>query len=53
MAAEAKVKTLVLNHQLRGPAQPGGTAYAISAFIDGVHETFSGEVIVGEDQTVI
>ncbi|HVY67028.1 MAG TPA: MBL fold metallo-hydrolase [Gammaproteobacteria bacterium] len=53
MASEAKVKTVVLNHQLRGPAQPGGTAYAISAFIDGVREKFAGEVIVGEDQLVI
>jgi ribonuclease BN (tRNA processing enzyme) len=53
MASEAKVKTVVLNHQLRGPAQPGGTAFAVSAFIDGVREKFSGEVIVGEDQLVI
>lgn len=53
MASEAKVKTVVLNHQLRGAAQPGGTAYPISAFIDGVREKFSGQVIVGEDQLVI
>ncbi len=53
MASEAKVKTVVLNHQLRGPATPGGTAYPISAFIDGVREKFSGQVIVGEDQLVI
>ena len=53
MASEAKVKTVVLNHQLRGPPQPGGTAYPISSFIDGVREKFSGQVIVGEDQLVI
>ncbi|MEO8463738.1 MAG: MBL fold metallo-hydrolase [Gammaproteobacteria bacterium] len=53
MASEAKVKTVVLNHQLRGAPPSGGTAYAISAFIDGVREKFAGEVIVGEDQLVI
>jgi len=53
MAAEAKVKTVVLNHQLRGPGTPGGGGFQISAFIDGVREKFSGEVIVGEDQVVI
>jgi ribonuclease BN (tRNA processing enzyme) len=53
MASEAKVKTVVLNHQLRGATTPGGAAYPISAFIDGVREKFSGEVIVGEDQLVI
>jgi ribonuclease BN (tRNA processing enzyme) len=53
MAAEAKVKTVVLNHQLRGPGTPGGGGFQISAFIDGVREKFTGEVIVGEDQTVI
>jgi len=53
MASEAKVKTVVLNHQLRGATSAGGPAYAISAFIDGVREKFGGEVIVGEDQLVI
>lgn len=53
MASEAKVKTVVLNHQLRGPPRTGGTAYPISSFIDGVREKFSGQVIVGEDQLVI
>jgi ribonuclease BN (tRNA processing enzyme) len=50
MAAEAQVKTVVLNHQLRGAA---GNRFAISAFIDGVRETFAGQVIVGEDQMVL
>jgi ribonuclease BN (tRNA processing enzyme) len=53
MASEAKVKTVVLNHQLRGAPTPGGGGFQISAFIDGVRENFSGEVIVGEDQLVI
>jgi ribonuclease BN (tRNA processing enzyme) len=53
MASEAKVKTVVLNHQLRGPGTPGGAGFQISAFIDGVREKFTGEVIVGEDQLVI
>jgi ribonuclease BN (tRNA processing enzyme) len=52
MAAEAEVKTIVLNHQLRGAAADG-TAFAISAFIDGVREHFQGEVVVGEDRMVL
>jgi ribonuclease BN (tRNA processing enzyme) len=50
MAAEANVKTVVLNHQLRGNAAEG---FTISSYIDGVRSTFSGAVIVGEDQLVI
>jgi ribonuclease BN (tRNA processing enzyme) len=50
MAREAGVKTVVLNHQLRGPAAQG---FTISAFIDGVRSEFDGQVIVGEDQLVI
>ena len=50
MAAEAKVKTVVLNHQLRGQAAQG---FTISSFIDGVRAEFDGQVIVGEDQQVI
>jgi ribonuclease BN (tRNA processing enzyme) len=53
MAAEAKVKTVVLNHQLRGRTPPGSGGFQISAFIDGVREKFTGEVIVGEDQLAI
>jgi ribonuclease BN (tRNA processing enzyme) len=49
MAAEAGVKTVVLNHQLRGQA----AAFTISAFIDGVRTAFDGQVIVGEDGQVI
>jgi ribonuclease BN (tRNA processing enzyme) len=50
MAAQAGVKTVVLNHQLRGQATQG---FTISSFIDGVRSEFDGEVIVGEDQLVI
>ena len=50
MAKEAAVKTVVLNHQLRGQAAQG---FTISSFIDGVRSEFDGQVIVGEDQLVI
>jgi ribonuclease BN (tRNA processing enzyme) len=50
MAREAGVKTVVLNHQLRGMAAQG---FTISSFIDGVRAEFDGNVIVGEDQQVI
>jgi len=50
MATEAGVKTVVLNHQLRGTAAQG---FTISSFIDGVRAVFDGNVIVGEDQLVI
>jgi ribonuclease BN (tRNA processing enzyme) len=50
MAKEAGVKTVVLNHQLRGQAAQGWT---IAAFIDRVRAEFDGNVIVGEDQLVI
>jgi ribonuclease BN (tRNA processing enzyme) len=50
MATEAGVKTVVLNHQLRGTA---AQSFTISSFIDGVRAAFNGQVIVGEDQLVI
>ena len=50
MAREAGVKTVVLNHQVRGQAAQG---FTISSFIDGVRAEFDGQVIVGEDQLVI
>ena len=53
MAAEANVKTVVLNHQLRGTAGTGAAGFSISAYIDRVRSTFAGEVIVGEDQMVL
>lgn len=45
MAAEAKVKTVVLNHLIGGPGQ--GDA---DPFTAGVKKYFDGEVIVGKDQ---
>jgi ribonuclease BN (tRNA processing enzyme) len=53
MAAEARVKTVVLNHQLPAARVPGGVDFAITSFIDGVHEQFAGEVIVGQDLMVL
>jgi ribonuclease BN (tRNA processing enzyme) len=50
MAKEASVKTVVLNHQLRGQAANG---FTLSSFIDGVRAEFDGNVIVGEDQQVL
>ena len=49
MAAEAKVKTVVLNHLLGGPGQRGAAAPA-DPFTADVKKYFDGEVIVGADQ---
>ncbi|MGH8217448.1 MAG: MBL fold metallo-hydrolase [Steroidobacteraceae bacterium] len=51
MASEAGVKTVVLNHQVPGPR--GALAPPVTAFIDGVRQQFSGEVIVGQDLMVL
>lgn len=51
MASEAGVKTVVLNHQVPGPATT--LAYPATAFIDGVRRRFAGEVIVGQDLMVL
>jgi ribonuclease BN (tRNA processing enzyme) len=53
MAREARVKTVVLNHQLPAARVPGGVDFAVTAFIDGVREEFDGEVIVGHDLMVL
>ena len=53
MAAEANVRTVVLNHQVPGAAVPGGLAFPISGFIDAVRKGFSGEVVVGDDLMVL
>jgi ribonuclease BN (tRNA processing enzyme) len=53
MAAQANVRTVVLNHQVPGPSVVGGLAYPITGFIEGVRKGFSGEVIVGEDLMVL
>lgn len=52
MASEAGVKMVVLNHQLAGPAA-GGLAYPVTAFIQGVRQVYSGEVVVGQDLMVL
>jgi ribonuclease BN (tRNA processing enzyme) len=51
MATEAKVKTVVLNHQVAGPA--GSLGYPVTGFIDAIRQGFSGEVIVGQDLMVL
>jgi ribonuclease BN (tRNA processing enzyme) len=53
MAAEANVRTVVLNHQVPGAAPAGGLAFPVSGFIDGVRRAFGGEVIVGDDLMVL
>lgn len=53
MAAEAQVKTVVLNHQLPAARAPGGLDFAVTTFIDGVRAQFGGEVIVGNDLMVL
>jgi ribonuclease BN (tRNA processing enzyme) len=53
MAAEAQVKTVVLNHQLPAARVPGGVDYAVTRFIDGVRAQFGGQVIAGHDLMVL
>jgi ribonuclease BN (tRNA processing enzyme) len=52
MAKEANVKMVVLNHQLAGPSA-GNLAYPVTAFIQGVRQGYSGEVVVGQDLMVL
>jgi ribonuclease BN (tRNA processing enzyme) len=52
MAAQAGVKMVVLNHQLAA-ASAGGLAYPVTAFIQGVRQSYSGEVVVGQDLMVL
>jgi ribonuclease BN (tRNA processing enzyme) len=49
MAAEAKVKLLVLNHQLTS----AGTTSPLAPLLEGVRKFYSGEVILGEDLMMI
>jgi ribonuclease BN (tRNA processing enzyme) len=49
MAAEAKVKLLVLNHLLTN----AGTTSPAAPLIEGVRKFYSGEVILGEDLMMI
>jgi ribonuclease BN (tRNA processing enzyme) len=50
MAAEARVKTLVLNHLLPGANAQRGGPIPDERYIEGVRRYFSGTVIVGADQ---
>jgi ribonuclease BN (tRNA processing enzyme) len=50
MAAEAQVKTVVLNHLLPGSNGPLSRELPDTTYIAGVHKHFAGEVIVGRDQ---
>jgi ribonuclease BN (tRNA processing enzyme) len=50
MAAEARVKTLVLNHLLPGSNPQRGGPIADERYIEGVRRYFTGQVIVGADQ---
>jgi ribonuclease BN (tRNA processing enzyme) len=53
MAAEAQVKTVVLTHLLPGSNRPGPGEFPDTAYIDGVRQHFSGQVIVGRDLMVL
>jgi ribonuclease BN (tRNA processing enzyme) len=50
MAAEAKVKTVVLNHLVGVSNSQGSLESVESGLIASVHKFFSGKVIVGRDQ---
>jgi ribonuclease BN (tRNA processing enzyme) len=50
MAAEARVKTLVLNHLLPGSNPQRGGPIPDERYIAGVRKHFSGQVLVGADQ---
>jgi ribonuclease BN (tRNA processing enzyme) len=50
MAAEARVKTLVLNHLLPGANAQRGGPIPDERYIEGARKHFSGKVIVGADQ---
>lgn len=50
MAAEARVKTVVLNHLLPGSNGPLDREVPDTTYIGGVRKFFDGQVIVGRDQ---
>ncbi|MBI2189017.1 MAG: hypothetical protein HYU37_18105 [Acidobacteria bacterium] len=53
MAAEAKVKTVVLSHLLPGSNRPGPAEFPDTTYIEGVRQHFSGQVIIGRDGMVL
>jgi len=53
MASEAKVKTLVLSHLLPGSNRNATQEFPDTAYIEGVRQHFSGQVIIGRDEMVL
>jgi ribonuclease BN (tRNA processing enzyme) len=53
MAAEAKVKTLVLSHLLPGSNRNATQDFPDTTYIEGVRQHFSGQVIIGRDEMVL
>jgi len=53
MAAEARVKTLVLSHLLPGSNRNATQEFPDTAYIEGVRQHFSGQVIIGRDEMVL
>jgi len=53
MAAEAKVKTLVLSHLLPGSNRNATQEFPDTTYIEGVRKHFSGQVIIGRDEMVL
>ena len=53
MAAEAKVKTLVLSHLLPGSNRNATQEFPDTTYIEGVRQHFSGQVIIGRDEMVL
>jgi ribonuclease BN (tRNA processing enzyme) len=53
MAAEAKVKMVVLNHLVPGASASGRPEFPVTSFADAVRTVYSGEVMVGQDLMVI
>ena len=53
MAAEAKVKTVVLTHLLPGSNRAQVAEFPDSSYIDEVRKSYSGEIVVGRDLMVL
>jgi ribonuclease BN (tRNA processing enzyme) len=53
MAAEAKVKTLVLSHLLPGSNRNSVAEFPDTTYIEGVRKHFSGQIIIGRDEMVL
>jgi len=53
MAAEAKVKTVVLSHLLPGSNRNSVAEFPDTTYIEGVRKHFSGQIIIGRDEMVL